>query len=100
MKQEINTSDFLADLRKALVAAEWSYALEMVSAIEARAATDIEYGRKLVEWVKRGKTVLLRDTLCAPFSQFAFVKNLEPTMAQPYANMWDAIDSAWLRVTV
>jgi hypothetical protein len=86
---------FFNALKQYLCQSGWEYALEMVAAIQKMAAIDPAYAKHVALWIKTGSTVILRDELCEPFSDFSFVRRADPSIPLAYVNMWEAIDSSW-----
>jgi len=75
------------------------YALPMIDAIELRAETDVKYAAWLHVWLKGdGRTLILRDDLCAPFKEASFVKELEGTFRYPWHECWTALDTVRLQL--
>lgn len=83
-------------IKKSLIETGNGFAIDMLVAIERNAARDPEYERHYCKWLKKGCTVDLREDLCRLFEFSDIVKNYEPVMKMPFANMWISIDSAWL----
>lgn len=82
----------LLEIKKALLEADWGYAIEMVNAIDRKARSDAEYSKTLTKWLNKGGTATLRNELCYPFKQFSFVTDCNIPLA--FDNMWMSIDSA------
>lgn len=87
----------MTEIKTALLSSDDGFALDMLSAVEVRAQSGGEYGEQFAKWMKRGGTVILRDILCAPFRNSSIVENYRASHPLPFDNMWDAIDSAWLK---
>ncbi len=92
----------LDDIRNALLAGGRGYALDLVRAIQDMAAKDASYDLVLICWLKKGGTVILRDTLVAPFHKAAFVHYVASSeglsLHMAFQSCWEAVDSAFLRV--
>lgn len=70
------------------------YAFALADAITEKAKSDADYAAALAEWLDQGGTVLLRDRLCRPFENAAFIALSAGHFRYPWDECWTALDSA------
>ena len=83
---------------RAVLNRDFPYAVALLDAIYAKAATDEAYLEHVCYWLDHGSTVTLRDEVAAPFADADFITALAETHFYPFDDCWVAIDSASLRL--
>lgn len=83
---------------RAVLNRDHPYAVALLDAIYAKAATDEAYLERVIHWLGHGSTVTLRDEVAAPFTDADVITALAETHFYPFHDCWMAIDSASLRV--